>query len=31
MAVVGNTVNEVRQIVERFEKYPDVDLFKEYP
>ena len=24
------TVQEVRQLVERFEKYPDVDLFKEY-
>jgi N-acyl-D-amino-acid deacylase len=31
MAMVSNTVHHVRQIVESFEKYPDVDLFKEFP
>ena len=27
----ATTVHEVRQFVENFDKYPDVDLFKEYP
>jgi N-acyl-D-amino-acid deacylase len=29
--IVGSTIHEVRQLVEKFEKYPDVDLFKEFP
>jgi len=28
---VGNTVQHVRQLVEGFKKYPDIDLFKDYP
>jgi len=28
--IVGDAVQEVRQAVERMEKYPDVDLFKEF-
>jgi hypothetical protein len=28
---VSGTVHEVRQLVERFDKYPDTDLFAEYP
>jgi hypothetical protein len=31
MEIAGSTIQEVRQLVERFEKYPDIDLFKEYP
>jgi CubicO group peptidase (beta-lactamase class C family) len=31
MQLAAGTVHEVRQLVERFEKYPDIDLFKEYP
>jgi len=30
MQIAGNTVQEVRKLVEGFEKYPDIDLFKEY-
>src|SRR5262249_2159936 len=29
--IAASTVREVQQMVERFEQYPDVDLFKEYP
>jgi hypothetical protein len=29
--VAANTVQEVRQLVEGFDKHPDVDLFKEFP
>jgi N-acyl-D-amino-acid deacylase len=29
--VVGSTIQEVHELVEKFEKYPDIDLFKEYP
>jgi len=29
--IVGSTIQEVRQLVERFDKYPDIDLFKEFP
>jgi CubicO group peptidase (beta-lactamase class C family) len=29
--VVANTVHEVRQLVEGMGKYPDIDLFKEFP
>jgi hypothetical protein len=28
---VSGTVHEVRRLVERFDKYPDTDLFDEYP
>jgi len=31
MGTIARTVQEVRQVVERLEKYPDIDLFKEYP
>jgi N-acyl-D-amino-acid deacylase len=31
MQVAANTVHEVRQLVESIDKYPDIDLFKEYP
>jgi N-acyl-D-amino-acid deacylase len=31
MQIAASTVHEVRQLVEQFEKYPDIDLFKEYP
>ncbi|HKB36260.1 MAG TPA: hypothetical protein VKD72_07380, partial [Gemmataceae bacterium] len=30
MQIAGSTVQEVRKLVESFEKYPDIDLFKEY-
>jgi N-acyl-D-amino-acid deacylase len=29
--IATSTVHEIREFVERFDKYPDVDLFKEYP
>jgi N-acyl-D-amino-acid deacylase len=29
--LAANTVHEVRQHVEGFDKYPDIDLFKEFP
>jgi N-acyl-D-amino-acid deacylase len=29
--VVGSTIQEVHELVEKFEKYPEIDLFKEYP
>ena len=29
--IIVTTVREVHQIIDRFEKYPDVDLFKEFP
>jgi hypothetical protein len=29
--IAGNTVQEVRRLVEGIDKYPDIDLFKEYP
>lgn len=28
--IAASTIHEVRQVVERFEKLPDIDLFKEY-
>ena len=28
--IAKGTVQEVRQLVEKLEKYPDIDLFKEY-
>lgn len=31
MQLAASTVQEVRHLVERFDKYPDVDLFREYP
>ncbi len=31
MRINATTVHEVRQLVENFDKYPDIDLFKEYP
>jgi N-acyl-D-amino-acid deacylase len=31
MNLLASTIQEVHALVERFEKYPDVDLFKEYP
>jgi N-acyl-D-amino-acid deacylase len=31
MNLLASTVQEVHALVERYEKYPDVDLFKEYP
>lgn len=31
MEIAAGTVQEVRRLVERFDKYPDIDLFKEYP
>ena len=31
MQIAGNTVQEVRRLVEDIEKYPDIDLFKEFP
>jgi N-acyl-D-amino-acid deacylase len=31
MRVAASTVREARQLVESFEKYPDIDLFKEFP
>ncbi len=31
MQLASSTIHEVRQLIERFEKYPDIDLFKEYP
>ena len=30
MQIAGSTVQEVRKLVESHEKYPDIDLFKEY-
>ena len=30
MQIAGNTVHEVRRLVEGIGKYPDIDLFKEY-
>jgi N-acyl-D-amino-acid deacylase len=29
--VVSNTVHEVRELVEKMNKYPNIDLFKEFP
>jgi N-acyl-D-amino-acid deacylase len=31
MRIAANTVREVRQLIEGFEEYPDVDLFKDFP
>jgi N-acyl-D-amino-acid deacylase len=31
MQIAGNTVQEVRRLVENIDKYPDIDLFKEFP
>ncbi len=31
MHLAASTIHEVRQLIERFDKYPDIDLFKEYP
>jgi N-acyl-D-amino-acid deacylase len=31
MQVAGDTVRKARRLVEEFDKYPDIDLFKEYP
>jgi CubicO group peptidase (beta-lactamase class C family) len=31
LQIGATAVAEIRQLVERFEKYPDVDLFKEFP
>jgi N-acyl-D-amino-acid deacylase len=31
MQIAAATFREVHQLVERFDKYPDIDLFKEYP
>lgn len=31
MRMLASTVQEVHHLVESFEKYPDIDLFKEYP
>jgi CubicO group peptidase (beta-lactamase class C family) len=31
MQLAAGTIHEVRQLIERFDKYPDIDLFKEYP
>jgi N-acyl-D-amino-acid deacylase len=31
MQIAASTIHEVRRLVESFDKYPDVDLFKEYP
>jgi CubicO group peptidase (beta-lactamase class C family) len=31
MQIAGNTVQEVRRLVEGIDQYPKVDLFKEYP
>jgi N-acyl-D-amino-acid deacylase len=31
MRIAANTVREVRELIEGFENYPDVDLFKEFP
>ena len=31
MQIAGNTVHEVRRLVEGIEKYPNIDLFKEFP
>jgi N-acyl-D-amino-acid deacylase len=31
LQLAAGTVQEVRQLVERFDKYPDVDFFKDYP
>ena len=28
--IVGDAVKEVHEAVERLEKYPDIDLFKEF-
>jgi hypothetical protein len=29
--LAARTVHEVQQLVEHFDKHPDIDLFKEYP
>jgi hypothetical protein len=29
--LAASTVREARQLIEGFEKYPDIDLFKEFP
>jgi N-acyl-D-amino-acid deacylase len=31
MRIAASTVHEVRELIEGFENYPDVDLFKEFP
>ena len=31
MQIAQGTVQEVRRLVEGIDKYPDIDLFKEYP
>ena len=31
MEIAGSTVQEVRHLVEDIDKYPDIDLFKDYP
>jgi N-acyl-D-amino-acid deacylase len=31
MQIAGNTVQEVRRLVEGIDRYPNIDLFKEYP
>jgi len=31
MQITASTVQEVHQFIERHDKYPDIDLFKEYP
>jgi hypothetical protein len=31
MQVAARTVHDVHQQIERFDKYPAIDLFKEYP
>ena len=30
MQIAGSTIQEVRQLIDRFEKYPAIDLFEEY-
>jgi hypothetical protein len=31
MRLAASTIREARELVERFEDYPDIDLFKEFP
>jgi hypothetical protein len=31
LQMAAGTVSEVRDLIQRFDSYPDIDLFKEYP
>jgi hypothetical protein len=31
LQTAASTVMEIRHLIERFDKYPDIDLFKDYP